>query len=313
LHWIIVHLPDYIKTRGIFTMGQSEGAMTVARFDDQRYGATIRGRIISAFSVEYCYFTPTPEAALFGGNPDVPTLNIIGDADQYFGNVDSVAKRVSEMKDKGGYGADVITGNAFETMKKQNIRYGLVTVLAGAKHDPSETHDNFLRDLLPAFLTAPGECHKIPLLWKPNVYLNSKIKVLQEDGEIAQRVLVQVRTMDYPATLPYYLEMLCRQGRLGFSLKTISDSLQVANEENDAISQKANLKVEALFEKLGDSLVESVGTTFAKAEIAATPTTDIPAEQPTAPKGLLPTPTTVVPVEQPTAPKGTSSTICAIL
>ena len=38
--------------------GTSEGAMTVARFDDQKYGSMILGRFINSFSIEYCYFTP---------------------------------------------------------------------------------------------------------------------------------------------------------------------------------------------------------------------------------------------------------------
>lgn len=28
--------------------------------------------------MEYCYFTPEPEAGLLGGRLDIPTLNIIG-------------------------------------------------------------------------------------------------------------------------------------------------------------------------------------------------------------------------------------------
>lgn len=31
--------------------------------------------------MEYCYFTPEPEAGLLGGRLDVPTLNIIGTKD----------------------------------------------------------------------------------------------------------------------------------------------------------------------------------------------------------------------------------------
>eukprot|EP00913_Durusdinium_trenchii_P012768 g11987.t2 len=73
--------------------------MTVTRFDDQRYGDLIIGRFINSFSMEYCYFTPEPEAALLGGRLDIPTLNIIGTKDQYFGPVDSVAKIVA---DNGG-------------------------------------------------------------------------------------------------------------------------------------------------------------------------------------------------------------------
>merc|ERR1712107_159015 len=84
LHFIIQRLPQYMKVQGIFTGGTSEGAMTIARFDDQRYGHMILGRFINSFSIEYCYFTPTPECGKLGGALEVPTLNIIGMKDQFF-------------------------------------------------------------------------------------------------------------------------------------------------------------------------------------------------------------------------------------
>eukprot|EP00933_Yihiella_yeosuensis_P036453 TRINITY_DN30204_c0_g1_i1.p1 TRINITY_DN30204_c0_g1~~TRINITY_DN30204_c0_g1_i1.p1 ORF type:complete len:545 (+),score=105.38 TRINITY_DN30204_c0_g1_i1:51-1685(+) len=248
MHWILGRLPLYIQKTGVFLMGQSEGAMTVARFDDQRYGAMIRGRIVSAFSVEYCYFTPTPEAGKFGGNPEVPTLNIIGDADQYFGNIDSVALSVSKMKDQGGYGADVITGNAFKTMQTQKLRRGLVTVLEGAKHDASETHDNILRDLLRSFLAAPADCHRLPDLWKIDPYLAKKVQVLQRDMELpGERVLVKIAGTDFPSTLPFYRESLFRQAN---HLKPLDArrkrELEGAQSEKAVIVDKANDKA-ALF------------------------------------------------------------------
>merc|ERR1719401_2686382 len=158
MNWILGRLPQQICVRGVFIMGQSEGAMSVARFDDRKYGAMIRGRIISAFSVEYCYFTPTREAATYGGDPEVATLNLIGDADQFFGPLDSVALSVAKDKDKGGWGSDNFTGNGFKEMKRKKLRRGLVCVMEGAKHDASETHDNFLRDVLRAFLATPSDC-----------------------------------------------------------------------------------------------------------------------------------------------------------
>merc|ERR1719330_1925287 len=182
MNWILARLPTQMKLRGIFTMGDSEGAMAVARFDDRRYGAMIRGRIISAYAAEYCYYTPTPEAAGFGGSPDVATLNIIGDKDDYFGppSSGSAASRVSAMKASGGWGED-ITGNSFRAMKRQKIRRGLVCVLKDARHDSSETHDNFIRDILRAFLASPHECHNIVEQWKPCPYLSSIVKVVEVD------------------------------------------------------------------------------------------------------------------------------------
>ena len=75
-------------------------AVTVARYADSKYGEMINGRIVSAFNVEYCYFTPTPEAGQFGGNCHVPTLNFMGTHDQYFGSQDSVAQLVAKVKPK---------------------------------------------------------------------------------------------------------------------------------------------------------------------------------------------------------------------
>lgn len=212
MRWILRGLPFQMKVRGVFTMGQSEGAMTVARFDDRRYGAMIRGRIISAFSVEYCYFTPVREASTYGGDPEVATLNIIGDADQYFGNIKSVAKDVSLNKQDGGWGETDLTGNGFREMKRQKLTRGLVVVLQGAKHDASETHDNFLRDLLRAFLASPHECHRIAQQWKPDPYLSSKVKVIETDTSgHGKRVLMHVGKMDLPSTTEYGVELFKRR------------------------------------------------------------------------------------------------------
>jgi len=212
MHWILKRLPQQVCVRGIFTMGQSEGAMAVARFDDRRYGAMIRGRIISAFSVEYCYFTPTREAGTYGGCPEAATLNIIGDADQYFGNIDSVALKVSQEKGNGGWGSDNLTGNGFKEMNRRKMRRGLVCVLEGAKHDASETHDNFLRDLLRAFLATPSDCHRIPEQWVQDPYLQSKIEVVDTDtAHHGFRVLMKVGRMDLPSETPYRQALLTRQ------------------------------------------------------------------------------------------------------
>ena len=70
---------------GVTLMGTSEGAMTVSRFDDTRYGKLITARVINAFACEFCYFTPTRASADLGGQRDVPTLNLIGTHDQFFG------------------------------------------------------------------------------------------------------------------------------------------------------------------------------------------------------------------------------------
>merc|ERR1740138_359278 len=99
--------------------------MTIARFDDQRYEEMVMGRFINSFSIEYCYFTPTPEAGELGGQIDVPTLNIIGTKDQYFGPEDSVAKIVASDAETG-YGDKDLTGNGYNTFVRQGIETALV-------------------------------------------------------------------------------------------------------------------------------------------------------------------------------------------
>ncbi|CAJ1353745.1 unnamed protein product [Effrenium voratum] len=157
LHFTIARLPRWVLSQGFFLGGTSEGAMTVARFDDQRYGEMVIGRFINSFSIEYCYFTPEREAGLIGGQLDVPTLNIIGTKDQYFGPVESVAKVVA-VNGVTGYGDKNLTGNGYKTMVRQGLDIGLVCVLEDGVHSPCETHDNFLRQLFNTFFSRRGSC-----------------------------------------------------------------------------------------------------------------------------------------------------------
>lgn len=191
LHTILSAFPPSADSLGVFIMGTSEGAMTVARFDDQRYGPMINGRIISAFSVEYCYFTPTPEDGQFGGNLEVPTLNLIGDADQYFGVQDSIAQNVSK-DGASGYGNQHLTGNAFQTMLKQGMTNGCVCVFEGGKHDLTETHDNALRQILRTFITTPGHCHCLPYIWRRDPGLREQMEGLIRP-EHSKLALVRVK------------------------------------------------------------------------------------------------------------------------
>ncbi|CAE7225257.1 unnamed protein product [Symbiodinium sp. CCMP2592] len=50
--------PTWVHSQGFDLGGTSEGAMTAARFDDQRYGAMLIRRFINSFSIEFCYCTP---------------------------------------------------------------------------------------------------------------------------------------------------------------------------------------------------------------------------------------------------------------
>jgi hypothetical protein len=163
----------------------------------------------------------------------VPTLNIIGDADQFFGPIDSVALSVCKEKDSGGWGADNFTGNGFKEMKRKKIRRGLVCVLEGAKHDASETHDNFLRCLLRAFLSSPSNCHQILERWEPDAYLHSRTKLLERDTEDQGiRVLLKVGEMSICPKTHYSKELLLREappGRVsGAVAKTLLQGTQAA-------------------------------------------------------------------------------------
>lgn len=178
LHYTIRNLPQYVKTKGFFLGGTSEGGMAIARFDDQRYGEMICGRFINSFSIEYNYFTPTPDAGELGGQFDVPTLNIIGTNDQYFGPEDSVAKIVAS-DDKTGYGDKNMTGNGYKTMVRQGVEAGLVTVLEGGVHSPCNTHDNFLRELFDIFFARPGSIWEIDAIWAANPNMKDLLQVME--------------------------------------------------------------------------------------------------------------------------------------
>eukprot|EP00437_Effrenium_voratum_P038860 CAMPEP_0181480722 /NCGR_PEP_ID=MMETSP1110-20121109/43949_1 /TAXON_ID=174948 /ORGANISM="Symbiodinium sp., Strain CCMP421" /LENGTH=267 /DNA_ID=CAMNT_0023606205 /DNA_START=216 /DNA_END=1019 /DNA_ORIENTATION=+ len=150
--------------------------MTIARFDDQRYGKSVLGRFINSFSVEYCYFTPRPEDGQIGGQKDVPTLNIIGSKDEYFGAVQSVAKIVVE--DGMGYGDKNLTGNAYKTFVRQGLHHALVCVLEDGTHGPCITHDNQLREIFNTFFTRPHDIWQLERVWACDPPLASMIRVL---------------------------------------------------------------------------------------------------------------------------------------
>lgn len=79
------------------------------------------------------------------------------------------------------------------------MRRGLVCVLKDGRHDVSETHDNFLRDLLRAFLSSPHECHRIVEQWKPCPYLSSIVSVVEVDQKAdGVRMLCYVDNVEQP-------------------------------------------------------------------------------------------------------------------
>jgi len=203
LHFIILRLPQWIKTMGFFLGGTSEGAMTIARFDDQRYGEQVCGRFINSFGMEYCYFTPTVEAGKLGGQLDVPTVNIIGTKDEFFGPIDSVAKIVVE-DEVTGYGDKQLDGNGYNTMIEQGVDCGLVCVLEDGVHSPSNTHDNFLRPLFQTFFTRPGQIWELDAIWDVDDMLTDLVTVTKRTDDAANTCNVTnlfVPKMKFPQKL----------------------------------------------------------------------------------------------------------------
>lgn len=200
LHWIIGRLPQWIRAQGFFIGGTSEGAMTVCRFDDHRYEHQVLGRFINSFSIEYCYFTPTEDCAKVGGQLDVPTLNIIGTHDEYFGAKDSVAQLV---KDDGvsGYGDVKLDGHGFDQMIFQEVDVGLVCLLQEGKHGPCPSHDNFLRCLFQDFFTRPMSVSALPLIWEKVPYKKDMMKIRSQRKRVQKLTIVDVPKMLHPSKL----------------------------------------------------------------------------------------------------------------
>ena len=109
--------------------------MSISRFDDREYGKLITSRVLNAYGGEYTYFTPTRAAADLGGQLDVPTLNLIGTRDEFFGPPahdsgpraweGSIASQIAADATTGWGDAD-LTGNAYASYLRQGVRRGLV-------------------------------------------------------------------------------------------------------------------------------------------------------------------------------------------
>lgn len=198
LHFTLERLPEFVKAHGVFLGGTSEGAMTIARFDDQRYGSMIIGRFVNSFSIEYCYFTPTEEDGRIGGQIEVPTMNIIGTRDQFFGPIDSVAKLVAEDTDTG-YGDTELDGHAFPQLVKQQVHRGLVVIFEDGVHSPCDTHDNFLRPLFDLFFRRAADIWQIDRIWGHDPYLSSTIQVAEQHIQPHSKITrIFCPTMQYP-------------------------------------------------------------------------------------------------------------------
>mmetsp|Transcript_19779 Transcript_19779/g.54499 ORF Transcript_19779/g.54499 Transcript_19779/m.54499 type:complete len:619 (+) Transcript_19779:72-1928(+) len=232
LHFILRRLPLWINVQGFFLGGTSEGAMSIARFDDQRYGEMVCGRFINSFSVEYCYFTPTPEDGDIGGQLDIPTLNIIGTKDQYFGAEDSISKIVAEDDDTG-YGDENLTGNGFKTFLKQGLECALVCVLEDGVHSPCKTHDNFLRQLFNSFFARPGSIWELDTQWSVDPTMAELIQLKQlapDDGRGLNVAQVFVPRMNFPQRMSLIEVDVARKVSRNYKGQ-IADLMKNENEE----------------------------------------------------------------------------------
>jgi len=172
LDFVLKRLPSCANLWGVTLMGTSEGAMTVTRFNDKPYGKLITARIINAYACEYCYFTPTREAADLGGQKEVPTLNLIGTHDEFFGPTrdgagstvgpdwdGSISSKVAEDTSTGW--GDPPTGNAFASFVRQGVQMGLVATVVGAQHDATLKGNHAVADIFLSFLAAPHRCAEL--------------------------------------------------------------------------------------------------------------------------------------------------------
>eukprot|EP00873_Tetraselmis_striata_P002904 jgi/Tetstr1/423168/TSEL_013936.t1 len=159
---VLRKLPPFMRRHGVFLFGMSEGAVVLSSFHDDMYSDMLRGRIVCSYTCEQNYWNYNrPEDAGIAGAPTIPSLNIVGYSDEYFGYQDSVSTSVARV---GDYAP--ITGNAFDAFVAAGLEWGLVAHLEGGRHALTWTHDDVIRELLSDFLERPQyTCRQLPQLW----------------------------------------------------------------------------------------------------------------------------------------------------
>uniref|UniRef100_A0A061SFR3 Uncharacterized protein n=1 Tax=Tetraselmis sp. GSL018 TaxID=582737 RepID=A0A061SFR3_9CHLO len=137
-------LPLSMRRLGVTLIGSSEGAVVLSSFQDEPFADIINGRVILAYPCEPNYWTYfRPEDAGIAGDAAIPTLNLVGCDDQYFGRRDSVAAMVAQMS-----GLPPVRGHALEAMAERGCTHGLVCHFEGAVHTLLKTHDSVVREVL---------------------------------------------------------------------------------------------------------------------------------------------------------------------
>lgn len=138
-------------------VGNSEGGMVASRYHHPNLDKHLAGRVISAWSCDYNYYTSCAEHAKLCGDEckkNVPQLNLIGTADYYFGRGDSsVASLVATASN--GYGGP-ITGNCRSQYDAQKFDTATVVEFEDAGHGPQYYNDNLWRSVVSDFLNKLG-------------------------------------------------------------------------------------------------------------------------------------------------------------
>lgn len=99
-----------------------------------------------------------------------------------------VAEIVAQNKESGFWNPS-LQGHGYQTFKQQGLKCGVVAIMEACKHDPTITHDNFVRILLGTFLAKPHRAFKMDELWSVDPFYKSFISTIvakPEEGAASQ-------------------------------------------------------------------------------------------------------------------------------
>lgn len=159
-------LDNYEKSFGaaptrVFLFGNSEGGMVASRYTHPKLvkdwkresgsGLAMRGRILSAWSCEDNYFVSCSDSRKIG-EPTVPVLNLLSDADPYFGNVTGNKGSVSALV--GSRTGAPLTGSCAAKMRNQGVK-GVAIKLKQPYHGNLNLAGSFFRAAVVGFVRNP--------------------------------------------------------------------------------------------------------------------------------------------------------------